>query len=155
MRDDGIDPVLTAAATAFGSLDVHPFQDGKGRMHRCLIHHVLAERKFVPPGMVFLVSVMLDRIGDYRATLQAHSGPLMPLIEWRPTPQRNVEVLNETADLYRVFDCTEEAKFLYVCVRRTVKRICRARSTIFAVTTKLLAASWKLSKCRTALLKTW
>jgi hypothetical protein len=110
-----------AAATAFGFVYVHPFQDGNGRMHRCLIHHVLAERKFTPPGMVFPVSsVMLDRIDDYRATLQAHSGPLMPFIEWRPTPDRNVEVLNETADLYRYFDCTEEAEFLYACVKRTV-----------------------------------
>ena len=123
MRDDGVDPVLTAAATAFGFVYVHPFQDGNGRMHRCLIHHVLAERKFTPPGMVFPVSsVMLDRIDDYRATLQAHSGPLMPCIEWRPTPQRNIEVLNETADLYRYFDCTGEAEFLYACVRRTVEQ---------------------------------
>jgi len=123
MRDDGVDPVLKAAATAFGFVYVHPFQDGNGRMHRCLIHHVLAESKFTPPGMVFSVSsVMLDRIDDYRATLQAHSSPLMPFIEWRPTPERNVEVLNETADLYRYFDCTEEAEFLYACVRRTVER---------------------------------
>jgi len=123
MRDDGIDPVLKAAATAFGFVYVHPFQDGNGRMHRCLIHHVLAERKFTPPGMVFPVSsVMLDRIDDYRASLQAHSSPLMPFIEWRPTPDRNVEVLNETADLYRYFDCTEEAEFLYACVRRTVEQ---------------------------------
>jgi len=123
MRDDGVDPVLKAAATAFGFVYVHPFQDGNGRVHRCLIHHVLAERKFTPPGMVFPVSsVMLDRIDDYRATLQAHSRPLMPFIEWRPTPERNVEVLNETADLYRYFDCTAEAEFLYACVRRTVER---------------------------------
>jgi len=123
MRDDGIDPVLKAAATAFGFVYVHPFQDGNGRMHRCLIHHVLAERKFTPPGMVFPVSsVMLDRIDDYGATLQAHSGPLMPFIEWRSTPERNVEVLNETADLYRYFDCTEAAEFLYACVRRTVEQ---------------------------------
>ena len=123
MRDDGIDPVLKATVTAFGFVYVHPFQDGNGRMHRCLVHHVLAERKFTPPGMVFPVSsVMLDRIDDYRATLQAHSGPLMPFIEWRPTPKRNVEVLNETADLYRYFDCTGEAQFLYSCVRRTVEQ---------------------------------
>ena len=122
MRDDAVDPVLKAAATAFGFVYVHPFDDGNGRMHRCLIHHVLAERKFTPPGMVFPVSsVMLDRIDDYRATLQAHSAPLMPFIEWRPTPDRNVEVLNATADLYRYFDCTEEAEFLYSCVRRTVE----------------------------------
>jgi hypothetical protein len=73
--------------------------------------------------MVFPVSsVMLDRIDDYRATLQGHSGSLMPFIEWRPTLERNVEVLNQTADLYRYFDCTEEAEFLYACVRRTVEQ---------------------------------
>jgi Fic/DOC family len=122
MRDDGVDPVLTAAAAAFGFVYVHPFQDGNGRLHRCLIHHVLAERKFTPPGMVFPVSsVMLDRIDDYRATLQGHSGPLMPFIDWRPTPSRNVEVINQTGDLYRYFDCTEEAEFLYACVRHTVE----------------------------------
>lgn len=123
LREDGVDPVLKATAIAFGFVYVHPFQDGNGRMHRCLIHHVLAERKFTPPGMVFPVSsVMLDRIDDYRTTLQAHSGPLMPFIDWRPTPERNVEVLNDTADLYRYFDCTEAAEFLYACVRRTVEQ---------------------------------
>ena len=122
MRDDGVDAVLQAAATAFGFVYVHPFQDGNGRLHRCLIHHVLAERGFTPPGMVFPVSsVMLDRIDEYRTTLQAHSAPLMPYIDWRPTSDGNVEVLNETADLYRYFDCTEAAEFLYACVRRTVE----------------------------------
>ena len=122
MRDDGLDPVLKAAATAFGFVYVHPFEDGNGRLHRCLIHHVLSERRFTPPGMVFPVSsVMLDGIDDYRSTLQAHSAPLMPFIDWRPTPERNIEVLNDTADLYRYFDCTEAAEFLYACVRRTVE----------------------------------
>jgi len=122
MREDDLDPVLKAAATAFGFVYVHPFEDGNGRMHRCLIHHVLAERKFTPPGMVFPVSsVMLDRIDEYRATLQAHSGQLMPFIDWRPTQERNVEVVNDTTDLYRYFDCTEAAEFLYACVRRTVE----------------------------------
>jgi len=122
MRESALEPVLQAAATAFGFVYIHPFQDGNGRLHRCLIHHVLAERKFTPSGMVFPVSsVMLDKIDDYRDTLRAHSGPLMNFIDWRPTPQRNVEVLNETADLYRYFDCTEAAEFLYSCVERTVE----------------------------------
>jgi len=122
MREDGLDPVLKAAATAFGFVYIHPFQDGNGRLHRCLIHHVLAERKYTPPGLIFPVSsVMLDRIDDYRATLQGHSAPLMPFIEWRPTPERNVEVRNDTADFYRYYDCTAEAQFLYACVRRTVE----------------------------------
>lgn len=77
MMADEIYPVLESAATAFGFVYVHPLQDGNGRFHRCLIHHVLAERKFTPPGMVFPVSsVILDRIDLYRAALQSHSGPL-------------------------------------------------------------------------------
>jgi hypothetical protein len=123
MSEMGLDTVLQAAATAFGFVYIHPFQDGNGRLHRCLIHHVLAERKFTPPGMVFPVSpVMLDRIDIYRDTLRAHSGPLMDYIDWRPTPERNVEVQNDTADLYRYFDCTEAAEFLYSCVAQAVDR---------------------------------
>jgi hypothetical protein len=121
MRESGLDAVLQATATAFGFVYVHPYQDGNGRVHRCLIHHVLAERGYTPPGMVFPVSsVMQDRIEDYGRTLKNHSGPLMDFIEWRPTPERNVEVLNDTADLYRYFDCTEAAEFLYASVERTV-----------------------------------
>jgi Fic family protein len=122
MRESAVDPVLQAAATAFGFVYIHPFQDGNGRLHRCIIHHILAERGFTPKGMVFPVSsIMLDRINEYRNTLQRHSAPLMRYVDWRPTTNRNVEVLNETADLYRYFDCTEEAEFLYTCVAHTIE----------------------------------
>lgn len=122
MRPQDIDPVIQSAIIAFGFVYIHPLEDGNGRLHRCLIHHVLAERKFSPPGMVFPVSsVMLDRIEDYQKTLQNHSAPLMPFIEWQPNPEHNVEVTNNTADLYRYFDCTEAAEFLYECVQKTVE----------------------------------
>jgi len=122
MLKSSLDPVLQAAATAFGFVYIHPYDDGNGRVHRCLIHHVLAERKFTPPGMVFPVSsVMLDRIDDYRTALQNHSGPLMDYIDWQPTPDHNVMVLNDTADLYRYVDCTAVAEFLYECVARTIE----------------------------------
>ena len=72
--------------------------------------------------MTFPVSsVMLDRIDDYRNTLRGHSGRLMEFIDWRPTLERNVEVRNDTADLYRYFDCTEAAEFLCACVARSVE----------------------------------
>ncbi len=117
-----VDAILQAACIAFGFVYIHPLADGNGRLHRCLIHHVLAERKFSPPGMVFPVSsVMLDRIDDYRRTLQLHSRPLMDFIDWRALANGNIDVTNDTADLYRFFDCTEEAEFLYECVLRTVE----------------------------------
>ncbi|MCA0314566.1 MAG: Fic family protein [Candidatus Melainabacteria bacterium] len=122
MKEGGLDPVLQAAATAFGFVYVHPFADGNGRLHRCLIHHTLSDRQFTPPGMLFPVSsVMLDWIDKYRETLQSHSARLMEFIEWEPAAKGNIHVLNDTADLYRYFDCTESAEFLYSCVRRTVE----------------------------------
>lgn len=32
---------------------IYPFEDGNGRSHRYLIHHVLAARGFNPPGFMF------------------------------------------------------------------------------------------------------
>lgn len=116
-----LDAVLAAAILAFGFVYIHPFADGNGRLHRYLIHHVLAERGFNPPGVVFPVSAaILDRIDDYRRTLESYSGRLLPLIKWEPTDKRNVRVLNETADFYRFFDATPHAEFLYECVARTI-----------------------------------
>jgi hypothetical protein len=119
----GIDPVIGAAVMAFGFVYVHPFEDGNGRLHRWLIHHVLATAGYNPPGVVFPVSAaILREIETYRAVLDAYSRPLLPFIEWRPTKDGNIEVLNDTADYYRFFDATGHAEFLYHCVEQTVER---------------------------------
>jgi Fic family protein len=118
----GFDPVSAAAAIAFGFVYVHPFVDGNGRLHRWLIHHVLATAGFNPAGVVFPVSAaILRRIDEYRNVLESYSAAVLPLIEWRATANNNVEVLNETADYYRYFDATTHAEFLYSCVERTVE----------------------------------
>jgi hypothetical protein len=117
-----LDPVIAAAALAFGFVFVHPFEDGNGRIHRYLIHHVLAARGFNPPGIVFPVSAtILGRIDDYRRALEDYSSRVLPLIDWKSTEGGNVEVLNDTADFYRYFDATPQAEFLYACVRKTVE----------------------------------
>lgn len=117
-----IDPVIAAAVLAFGFVYVHPFEDGNGRIHRYLIHHVLAQRGFSPPGVVFPVSAaILDEINEYRRILEDYSARLLPVIEWEPTEDGNVRVLNETVDFYRFFDATPHAEFLYRCVRRTIE----------------------------------
>lgn len=116
-------PVLTAAVIAFGFVFIHPFEDGNGRIHRYLFHHVLAENGFVPKGLVFPVSsVILDCIDDYRKILERFSKPRLDLIEWRPTDKNNIEVLNNTVDLYRYFDVTTQAEFLFKCVEETVNK---------------------------------
>jgi hypothetical protein len=117
-----LDPVIAAAALAFGFVYVHPFDDGNGRLHRYLIHHVLAERGFNPPGVVFPVSAaILERINDYRSVLESYSTRLLPHVRWEPTDRGNVRVLNDTGDFYRFFDATPHAEFLYECVQRTIE----------------------------------
>jgi len=118
----GLDPVISAACAAFGFVYIHPFEDGNGRLHRYLIHHVLAERGFNPPGLVFPVSsVILRHIDDYLRTLETRSRAVLPLVEWEPTERGNVRVLNDTADFYRFFDATPHAEFLYGCVQTTIE----------------------------------
>ena len=118
----GIDPVIAAAAVAFGFVYIHPFEDGNGRLHRWLIHHVLAAAGFSPPGLVFpLSAAILRHILDYRRVLESYTKPLLRHIQWRPTERGNVEVLNETADYYRYFDATDHATFLYSRVQETIE----------------------------------
>ncbi len=117
-------PVLTAAMIAFGFVFIHPFVDANGRIHRYLIHHILAKSKFTPQGIIFPVSAaILERIDDYRKILEIYSHPLLDFIEWKTSRDNNVEVLNETADYYRYFDATPQTEFLFDCVDYTINRI--------------------------------
>jgi Fic family protein len=123
LRKEDFDAVLLATILAFGFVFIHPFEDGNGRIHRYLFHHVLAEKGFVPKGLIFPVSaVILERIDEYRKILEHFSKPRLDLIEWRPTEKNNVEVLNETINLYRFFDVTKQAEFFFECVEETVNK---------------------------------
>jgi hypothetical protein len=117
-----LDPVIAASVLAFGFVYIHPFEDGNGRLHRYLIHHVLTERGFNPAGVVFPVSaVILERIEYYGWVLKDYSARLLPLIEWEPTDNGNVRVLNDIGDFYRFFDATPQTEFLFECVRKTIE----------------------------------
>jgi hypothetical protein len=123
LRDSDFPPVLSATLIAFGFVFIHPFEDGNGRVHRYLFHHVLAEAGFVPKGLVFPVSsVILKRVVQYVSVLESYSKPRLPLIKWEATGRGNVDVLNETIDLYRFFDATAQAEFFYECVYETITK---------------------------------
>jgi Fic family protein len=118
----GLDAVIAATSLAFGFVYTHPFDDGNGRIHRYLIHHVLAQREFNPPGVTFPVSAaILRNIDRYREVLEDYSRRLLPVIKWEPTAQGNILVNNDTADFYRFLDITPHAEFLYDCVRQTIE----------------------------------
>jgi Fic family protein len=122
--DSDLDAVLAATIIAFGFVFIHPFEDGNGRIHRYLIHHVLAKKQFSQQGMIFPVSAsILDHIDDYRKVLERYSHPLLDFIEWEETEDHNVNVVNKTIDYYRYHDATGQAEFLYDCVYDTIKNI--------------------------------
>ena len=122
LAESKVDAVLQATALAFGFVYIHPHADGNGRMHRFILHHVLARQGYTPAGVIFPISsVLLERIEDYRSTLASHSGPLMDCIEWEPTAKGNIRILNDTIDLYKYFDCTKAVEFISECVERTIK----------------------------------
>ena len=124
LQDESYDAVLAAAAIAFGFVFIHPFVDGNGRLHRYIIHHILAKKEFTQQGVIFPVSAsILDHIDDYKNVLESYSHPLLDYIEWKETEDHNVEVLNDTIDFYRYFDATKQAEFLYDCVEDTLDRV--------------------------------
>jgi Fic family protein len=117
-------PVLIAASIAFGFVFIHPFVDGNGRLHRYLIHHILAKTNFTPQGIIFPISAsILGHIADYRQLLEKYSHGILPFIAWKTTPDHNVSVSNETSDYYQYYDATEQAEFLFDCINDTIENI--------------------------------
>jgi len=121
---DEINAVLAATVIAFGFVFIHPFEDGNGRIHRYLIHDILAKKNFSQQGMIFPISAaILNRIRDYQKILEHYSHPVLNFIEWYETEDHNVDVTSKTIDYYRYFDATVQAEFLYDCVNETIRTI--------------------------------
>lgn len=123
LQDRSLDPVIAAACIAFTFVLIHPFEDGNGRIHRFLVHHVLARREFSPPGIIFPVSASILRGKDrYDEVLETFSRPIQPHLKYTLNDDWEMTVHGETARLYRAFDATAFAEFLYARVQDTVER---------------------------------
>jgi Fic family protein len=123
LQNSELDAVCAAAAMSFGFVFIHPFEDGNGRIHRFLIHHELARRAFAPPNFIFPISaVMLRERVDYERCLERFSSSVLPFIDYSINAKGEVTVENETANLYRFWDATAFAEFLYRCVAETINR---------------------------------
>jgi hypothetical protein len=116
-------PTLVAAAVVSFAFDfLHPFLDGNGRIHRFLLHHVLARRNFGPQGIILPVSaVILNRPREYDQALESFSKPLMELVEYTLDERLRMTVTNDTVDFYRYIDCTELTRITIDFIRETIE----------------------------------
>lgn len=135
-----VDPVISAALIAFSFVFIHPFGDGNGRIHRFLIHQVLAQRGFSPSGIIFPVSaaIMRDRY-SYDQALETFSSPLFEYIDYQ-FDGPDMEVINETEHLYRFFDATRLCEYLYGRVADTLDKDLKEELGFVAVYDRALNA---------------
>jgi len=122
MSNGNVHAIVHAATLTYGFVFLHPFEDGNGRIHRFLIHNILALEGFTPKGIMFPISaVMLKNPDLYDMSLESYSGKLMPLIEYTLDEEGHMRVNNETAHWYRYIDMTIQTEMLYDFVQRTIE----------------------------------
>ncbi len=120
-RQTGIPAVVHAAIIAYGFVFLHPFEDGNGRIHRFLIHNILAQRGLVPEGLMLPVSAaMLSNRILYDRSLEAFSAPLLKLIDYKLDESAEMTVFSQTEICYRYIDMTAQVEALYEFVIKTV-----------------------------------
>jgi hypothetical protein len=109
-----LDPVIAAGCASFGFVFIHPFEDGNGRLHRYLIHDVLARAGLFAPGVIVPVSARMesDR-ASYDRALEAYSRRVMACARYQLDDQMRLTLLNpsEVEPLYRYPDLTEQVAY--------------------------------------------
>jgi Fic family protein len=122
MSQSSIHAIVHAAIVSYGFVFLHPFEDGNGRIHRFLIHNILARRGFTPSDMIFPVSAsMLRNRDDYDSSLEAFSRPLMEHVEYQLDEEGQMIVQNETANLYKYIDLTVQVESLFRFIEQTIE----------------------------------
>jgi hypothetical protein len=122
LASDVVPPIAAAAIVAWTFVYFHPFEDGNGRIHRFLIHHILAARHFGPAGVLLPVSaVLLNRPVDYDTSLEVFSIPLKQRSDYNLSEDGVMTVGNATLDSFRYIDCTVMAEALHDFLAETIE----------------------------------
>lgn len=116
------DTLLQAAISAFGFVYLHPFLDGNGRLHRFLIHHVLARSQLMASGTLIPVSAVIEKnIPDYLAVLNGFSQPVTRLWNYLRGDIDPIITKHPSSSAYRFFDASREVAFLHRMIQIAVE----------------------------------
>jgi len=125
IKMEGVNPIVRAAAIAFGFVFIHPFEDGNGRIHRFLIHDFLSRDNFLPTGMIIPVSAhMINNLKLYDDALEAYSKPIMQIIKYTKDKKQKLIVLNpsEVDGYYRFPDLTTQTEYLFKVIETAISQ---------------------------------
>lgn len=116
-------PIISAAVLAFAFVFIHPFDDGNGRIHRYLLHHILTQKGVNPENIIFPISATLYKNANlYNTMLESFSKKLLPQVDYSLAEDGTMTVHNATADFYRYIDFTYIAEKFFEVVEETVNQ---------------------------------
>lgn len=121
---EGLHAVLRAAAISFPFVFLHPFEDGNGRIHRYLIHDIMARRGI--GGEELLIPVSSEILADLKAydtCLERFSKPLLSVADYHFAGDGELIVENpdEIEGCYRYPDVTAQAEYLARMVKQAIR----------------------------------
>lgn len=122
--ENTIDPAIAATCAAFGLVYVHPLLDGNGRLHRFLLHHILRQAGYTPPGVVLPLSArMLGSLETYSRLLKSYSQPRTALLDYAlDDDSQTIHIKSpQPIWLYASFDATPICEFILTCIRQCVE----------------------------------
>lgn len=110
------------AGAAFGFVYLHPFMDGNGRLHRFLIHHLLAHSGLLKKTMIVPVSAVILRemMPEYGQVLTGFSRPVTRLWDYVRTDDGPVVRTCPGPSPYAYFNADAETAFLANAMRKTI-----------------------------------
>jgi len=121
IKDNPSLAVVHATVIAYGFVYLHPFEDGNGRIHRFLLHNILAHEGFTPKNMIFpLSAIMLKNPNEYEISLEYFSSKLLSMIDYELDDEGKMKVLNDTTLWYRTIDMTQQVEALYGFIEKTI-----------------------------------
>jgi hypothetical protein len=114
--------VVEAAARSFGFVFIHPFSDGNGRVHRLLLHYVLARRGFLPGNLIVPISSAIEHEQvRYDQVLEEVSRRILPYVQYRLDEHGELTVKNEPDDHYRYLDLTSQCEATFAWLERAIE----------------------------------